>query len=161
MSVPKRWGVAVGALAAVVVAVTLGVVARPMLFSTASSSVVGHSTSPSSGAAGGTASGHASAPGGVVALAALLASPDPRVQEQALPGDLRAHAGQKPGVLPVGSTVKVDSRTWVVTGVDATGTPSLGTVQATVTSPGKAPAQWRLHVLRRRQQWFLYGTEAS
>ncbi|MGQ0717523.1 MAG: hypothetical protein ACT4NP_09455 [Pseudonocardiales bacterium] len=70
----------------------------------------------------------------------------------------RAKPGETAGVLPVGSTLVLQSGTWEVNGVDEAGAPSVGVIQASLIRPGQSAVDVDLYVARLGGQWFLYET---
>jgi hypothetical protein len=94
----------------------------------------------------------------LTALVRQLTSADPRVQVQALVPTARTGPWQTSGVLPAGSVLRVEPKTWQVTGADTAGAPSVGRVRARLTWPGQAATEIDLDVVKVGDRWLLYGT---
>jgi hypothetical protein len=91
-------------------------------------------------------------------LVKQLTSADLRTQEQALVPAVQAPAGRPAGVLPAGSTLQVEPKTWQVTGADSKGAPTVGRIRASLTRPGEPASKVYLDLAKVDGKWLLYET---
>ena len=94
-------------------------------------------------------------------LVSQVTSDDPRVEAEALAPGGTQEPGQPRTLLPAGSTITVEPGTWVVTGVDPSGSPATGQVRARLTEPGRPASQVYLDVIDIGGRWLLYQTSRA
>jgi hypothetical protein len=90
-----------------------------------------------------------------------LTSDDPRVEAEALAPGGTQEPGQPRTLLPAGSRLTVEPGTWVVTGVDPSGSPATGQVRARLTEPGRPASEVYLDVIDVGGRWLLYQTSRA